>query len=81
MQRAQFGVITVIAGITNRDRDQVSSNHCHLPPKVDLRRAAAAALRGMSDPSSARFLIQALDDPDRAVRYCSIMALVNLARP
>lgn len=45
---------------------------------VNLRRAAAHALRGICDPSSARFLARALDDNDREVQYDAMMGLAAL---
>lgn len=42
---------------------------------MDLRRSATNALRGICDPSSARFLVGALDDSDNDVRYGAVMAL------
>jgi hypothetical protein len=45
---------------------------------LDLRRAAAHALRGICDPSSARFLASALDNSDRHVQYDAMMGLAAL---
>jgi HEAT repeats len=47
-------------------------------PNVELRRVAAHALRGICDPSSARFLVGALNDSDRAVQYDAMMGLAAL---
>jgi HEAT repeats len=45
---------------------------------LDLRRAAAHALRGICDPSSARVLARALDNSDRDVQYDAMMGLAAL---
>lgn len=47
-------------------------------PNIDLRRAAAHALRGICDPSSARFLAHALNGKDGDVRYDAMMGLAAL---
>lgn len=45
---------------------------------LDLRRAAARALRGICDPSSASALVLALNDSDPQVQYDAMMSLAAL---
>jgi HEAT repeats len=44
-------------------------------PNTDLRRSSVHALRGICDPSSARFMVRALDDSNRDVQYDAMMML------
>jgi hypothetical protein len=77
-QRLQLGVVEAIGDI--EDRSTVPAlNSLLTSPSVNLRRAAAKALRAIGDPSSARFLVRALDDSDRDVQYDAVMALAGLA--
>ena len=78
LQRQQLGVVEAIGDI--EDRSAVPAlNSLLASPSVNLRRAAAKALRAIGDPSSARFLVRALDDSDRDVQYDAGMALAGLA--
>ena len=78
VERLQFGIAQAIGDI--KDRSVVPAlNSVLSSPTVSLRRAAAKALRGMSDPSSARYLMRSLDDKDADVRYDAVMALATLA--
>jgi hypothetical protein len=78
LRRVQLGVTEAIGDID--DRSVVPAlNSLLTSPSVELRRAAAKALRTIGDPSSARFLVRALDDSDRDVQYDAVMALARLA--
>ena len=78
MRRLQLGVVRAIGDI--EDRLAVPAlNSLLASPSVDLRRAAARAMRAIGDPSSAGFLVRALDDSDRDVQYDAGMALAGLA--
>ncbi len=78
LQRLQLGVVRAIGEI--EDRSAVPAlNSLLASPSLDLRRAAARALRAIGDPSSARFLVRALNDSDRDVQYDAGMALAGLA--
>jgi hypothetical protein len=78
VRRLQLGVAEAIGDI--EDRSAVPAlNSLLASPKVNLRRAAAKALRAIGDPSSARFLVRALDDSDRDVQYDAVMGLAALA--
>jgi hypothetical protein len=58
------------------DRSVLPLLHSSLSsPNTDLRRATVHALRGICDPSSARFMVRALDDSDRDVQYEAMMTL------
>ena len=46
--------------------------------KVELRRAAVHSLRGICDPSSAKFLVDALSDSDRKIQYDALQGLAAL---
>ena len=78
LQRLQLGVVEAIGDIENRSAVP-ALNSLLASPSVNLRRAAAKALRAIGDPSSARFLVRALDDSDRDVQYDAGMALAGLA--
>ena len=78
VRRLQFGVAEAIGDIGDRSV-LPALNSLLTSPSVSLRRAAAKALRGMSDPSSARFLMRSLDDKDADVQYDAVMALAALA--
>jgi len=78
LQRLQLGVVEAIGDIENRSAVP-ALNSLLASPSVNLRRAAAKALRAIDDPSSARFLVRALDDSDRDVQYDAGMALAVLA--
>lgn len=79
LQRLQFGVAGAIGDI--KDKSVVPALSSLLAsPAVILRRAAAYALREIGDPSSARFLVRALDDSDRDVQYDAMMGLGALVR-
>ncbi len=77
-QRLQSGVEEAIGDITDKSALPVL-NSLLASPNVNLRRAATKSLRGMTDPSSAGFLVGALDDRDGDVRYNAMMALAALA--
>ena len=78
MRRRQAGVAEAIGDI--RDRSVLPTlNSLLASPSVILRRAAAKALRAMSDPSSAPFLARTLKDGDADVQYDVMMALATLA--
>ena len=77
VKRMQFGVAEAIGDI--RDRSVLPTLNSLLgSPNVSLRRAAAKALRAINDPSSAHFLVRALDDSDAEVQYDAVMALAAL---
>ena len=76
--RQQFGVAEAIGDIQNRSV-LPALNSLLSSPSVSLRRAAAKAMRGMSDPSSAPFLVRALQDSDADVQYNAVMALAAMA--
>jgi len=78
IRRLQLGVARAIDGIEDR-RAVPALNSLLASPSVDLRRAAARALRAIGDPSSAGSLVRALDDSDRDVQYNAGMALAGLA--
>jgi HEAT repeat protein len=77
VQRRQSSVARAIGDI--RDRSILPALESLLfSPSASLRRAAAHALRGMSDPASARFLVRALDDNNGDEQYDALMALAKL---
>jgi hypothetical protein len=77
VMRLQLSVAEAIGD--SRDRSVLPAlNSLLASPSVSLRRAAAKALRTMSDPSSARFLVGALDDSDADVQYDAVMALADI---
>ncbi len=78
VRRQQVGVAEAIGDIQNRSELPVL-NSLLASQSVSLRRAAAKALRGMSDPSSASFLVRALADSDADVQYDAVMALAAIA--
>ena len=78
VRRQQFGVAEAIGDIQNRS-ELPALNSLLASQSVSLRRAAAKALRGMSDPSSASFLVRALGDSDADVQYDAVMALAAIA--
>jgi HEAT repeats len=77
-QRQQFGVAEAIGDIQNRS-ELPALNSLLASQSVILRRAAAKALRGMSDPSSASSLVRALADKDADVQYDVVMGLAAIA--
>ena len=78
VQRRQAGIAAAIGDI--RDESVLPKlNSLLSSSSVSLRRAAAKALRGISDPSSARFLVRALDDSDADVQYDAVMALAEIS--
>jgi HEAT repeat protein len=77
VRHVQFGVVEAVIDI--RDPSMVPAlNSLLASPLVSLRRGAAKALRGISDPSSARFLVRSLDDSDPDIQYDAVMALAAL---
>jgi hypothetical protein len=78
LRRLQLAVAEAIGDI--EDRSVVPAlNSLLSSPSVDLRRAAAMALRTIGDPSGAGSLVRALDDSDRDVQYDAVMALSSVA--
>jgi hypothetical protein len=79
LRRLQFGVARAIGHIEDRSVAP-ALNALLSSPAVILRRAAAQSLRHIGDPSSARFLVRALDDGDHDVQYDAMMGLGALVR-
>jgi HEAT repeat protein len=78
VRRQQLGVAEAIGDIQNHS-ELPALNTLLASQNVSLRRAAAKALRGMSDPSIVSFLVRALDDSDADVQYDAVMALAAIA--
>jgi hypothetical protein len=75
--RPQMGVIEAISEI--EEPSVLPTLHSLLAsPLTSLRRAAAKAVRTISDPSSVPFMVRALDDTDVDVQYDAVMGLAAI---